>query len=288
VQKRLDFRFRKGDNHMPTSVTTIPPKSSAPSYPPSDPAADLQKLKDSLKADQDKSADLTKEMNLLKAQIADLQKSVDEIDSKGKNYEKGLQTIEQQKKDLETYFNTKKAMLEATVPNKEEVSKTKERGDKEVTELVATVTRLQDEVTTNTGAYQAAKADTQQKQQKYTSEVNLLTRNDVWIKDLGGLRTAIEKEDTKNNVSRMYFLILEMADVFKKLDLPRQAEYLDRLKNAASELSIATNTERDKKQALDDSTANLRQAEKDLEEAKSKRRDKILQSIPEKAAAVAA
>ncbi len=273
---------------MPTSVTTIPPKSSAPSYPPSDPAADLQKLKDSLKADQDKSADLTKEMNLLKAQIADLQKSVDEIDSKGKNYEKGLQTIEQQKKDLETYFNTKKAMLEATVPNKEEVSKTKERGDKEVTELVATVTRLQDEVTTNTGAYQAAKADTQQKQQKYTSEVNLLTRNDVWIKDLGGLRTAIEKEDTKNNVSRMYFLILEMADVFKKLDLPRQAEYLDRLKNAASELSIATNTERDKKQALDDSTANLRQAEKDLEEAKSKRRDKILQSIPEKAAAVAA
>jgi hypothetical protein len=58
------------------------------------------------------------------------------------------------------------------------------------------------------------------------------------------LRTQADKEGAANNVSRMYFVVLVMADVLKDLTIPSTANYTAELNSRTSDLAAAEQAEK--------------------------------------------
>lgn len=264
------------------AAVVAPPPAAVAAPPPSD---SLKELKAKLQKNQDDSANLATEGATLKQQVADLQKLVDQNTSAGKTYASAAKALIQQQADLQTYFNTKKTMLEATLKDKKDVVvKAKQAGDQEVADLQKKVDDLKKKVVDETKAYSAAQADTATQQAAYDNVASNLSRAGFWINDSTALRTGAEGQKSQ---SRAYFHLLEMDDSLKKTALPTADDFAKQLDDATSKLTAAKNAERDQKQALDQDTASLQQAQKALDDASTKRRDKILNSIPAEDAAAA-
>jgi chromosome segregation ATPase len=201
------------------------------------PAQKLARLKGELGKAEADNEQLGKQAAALKGTIAELSKgvaeltkTVAEIDQRTKAWEKAAQALNQQKGEEEKYYNLKRPMLEATVPDKEFVIREKRKGEEAVAAIRERVKTLQQQETTQ--AQKLAAADAEAAQQRYEAAINLAQRNDAWLKDLAALHVEAEKEDAKNNVSRMFFHILEMDDVLKKLDIPSVEEFIRRVNEA--------------------------------------------------------
>jgi hypothetical protein len=247
---------------------------------PSNPADQLNQLKQELAADQAKSTDLSKEMDRRKAQIADLTKTVSEIDSKSKGYEKNAAAITQQQLDLAAYIKDQKTALEAKVSNKGDIGKKKGDALQHLGDLSQAVTDANTEAAKNLQAWNDAVKAKADKQAAYDDIVGLPARNDAVLADLNQLRAAAEKEGAANNVGHKYLLILVMGDVIQKLKLPAPAEYLASLDSAASDLATASGAEKLAKDASDKASVDVQQAQKDLDTARSTWRKEVLDSIP--------
>lgn len=262
-----------------------PASESETNNAPETPAQKLDKLKSDLEKAQSENADIDRKIDTLKSTITELTKAVTEIDQKTTAWEKAAQTLSQQRRDEETYHKNKKAMLLATVPNKEFVIAKKQKGEQAVTHLRERVKTLHQKESEQTQQYAAAKAETEAKRLQYDGEINLAQRNDAWLKDLAALHAEAEKEDEKNNVSRMFFLILEIEDVLKKLDIPSVQEFTRRVNEAQAAASKAADYEQAAKEKLAQTQADLKKTQKELSDAVTNRRKSTLDAIPENTAA---
>ena len=258
-----------------------------PDNPGNSPADQLAQLKQDLEANQAKTADLSKEADRLKAQITDLGKSVVEIDGKSAAWDKASAEAGHQQQELTAYIKTKKQMLEATVGNKAAVVKAKDDAQQALADQAKQVQALSDQAAQKETALATAKADTVAKQAAYTSAGNLANANDASLKDLTALRASVEKEIGANNVSRPYFLTLLMEDVIQNIKLPTSADYTKALDQAAVDLAAAKVAERTASEALDAAVVSRQEAQKKLDDAKSKWRQQTLDSIVEQKAAAA-
>jgi chromosome segregation ATPase len=256
---------------------------------PDKPADQLAKLKDDLAANQSKSADLGKEADRIKAQISDLSKAVTDIDAKATAFDKALKDVTQRQKELDNYIKTKKQMLEAALPNKADVVKAKQDAQQKLADLAKKVRDLTNAAIAKEKAWNDAKADNAKKQTAYTSAANLGTENDATLKDLTSLQAAADKEGTGNQLSKMYFHVLLMEEVLKKLNLPSSADYQKTLNQAANDAAAAAVAERTAKEAMDQANADRQQAQKDLDDARAKWRQQTADSLadPKPAAAPA-
>jgi hypothetical protein len=266
----------------PPVPAPVAPPVAAPVAPPS-PADALKDLKSKLDKNLGDSSDLAKQAADLKQQVAELQKFLDQNASAAKTYGNAVKGLSQRQAALQEYHDTKKTMLEATLKDKKDaVVKTKQAGDQEVADLQTKVNDLQKTVAADATAYAAAQAESVKQQDEYDKVVGLPSRGTFWVNDSSSLRDAAESQ---KNLSRAYFLILEMEDSFKKTNLLAVDDFSKQLDDSTSRLTAAKNGERDKKQTLDQDTANLQQAQKEADDANTKRRDNILKSIPDEAAA---
>jgi len=256
------------------------------------PAQKLARLKDELGQAEAQNEQLGREAAALKGTIteltkdvAELTKAVAEIDQRTKAWEKAAQALNKQKGEEEKYYKLKRPMLEATVPDKDFVIREKKKGEDAVEAIRQRVMTLRQQEAAQTQQLAAAAANAEGSQKRYDAEINLAQRNDAWLKDIAALHVEAEKEDAKNNVSRMFFLILEMEDVFKKLDIPGVEEFTRRVNEAQTAAATAAAAEQTAKDALARTQSDLKDAQKELSAAAADRRKKTLEAIPADGAA---
>jgi hypothetical protein len=250
------------------------------------PADELVKLRNDLAANQSKVADMSKDSDRLRLQIADLAKAVADIDAKAKAFDKASQDVSVQQKEFDTYVKTKKQMLEATVPNKDAIVKAKRDGLQHLSDLEQQVQDLSAKVLQQEKVWTDAKAETAKKQAAYAVAANLAAANDAVLKDLSSLKSAADKEGSDNRISRMYFLVLLMEDVLNKVSLPSSADYQKGLNQAANDAAAAAVADRVAKEELDKADADRQQAQKDFDDTKAKWRQQTLDAIVEPKPAV--
>lgn len=273
-------------NRMPDPTTSAPAPTTAPSTTPpavTDPGGDLKALQDKLQMDAAATADLAKKMDVLKAQIADLSKSVGDINLQKTAYEKARPTLLAQDNQAQASHDTLKVELAAVIGDKKAaaVLQAQTDGQNAVKDKQTAVDTAATNLNNAVAEYAAAQADTPVKRQAYDRALSLVTRDQTWLKDLNDLATQIEKLRPGRQFSQMYFLVLEMEASLKKVELPEVNDYLATLNNATTALAAAVNKERDKKAAVDQATAALQQAQKDLTDATTNRRQKTLDSLKE-------
>lgn len=271
---------------MPDPTTSAPAPTTAPSTTPpavTDPGGDLKALQDKLQMDAAATADLAKKMDVLKAQIADLSKSVGDINLQKTAYEKARPTLLAQDNQAQASHDTLKVELAAVIGDKKAaaVLQAQTDGQNAVKDKQTAVDTAATNLNNAVAEYAAAQADTPVKRQAYDRALSLVTRDQTWLKDLNDLATQIEKLRPGRQFSQMYFLVLEMEASLKKVELPEVNDYLATLNNATTALAAAVNKERDKKAAVDQATAALQQAQKDLTDATTNRRQKTLDSLKE-------
>jgi chromosome segregation ATPase len=258
---------------------------------PETPAAKLAKLKAELEKAQSDSEKLEEQSATLQGTIAELNKgvaeltkAVAEIDQRSKAWEKALQTLNQRRGEEEKYYKLKRPMLEATVSEKDKEFVVKQRKEGEAAKAVAAlkdrVGKLEGQEAAQSQKLAVASAAAEQAQRRFDELAGLAQTNDKRLKELATLHADAEKEDAKNNVTRMFFLILEMEDEFKKLDLPTVKEYTDRVTEAQAAAESAKAAEKSAKVALAQTQSDLKNTRKELAAAEADRRKKTLEAIP--------
>jgi hypothetical protein len=244
------------------------------------PTEQLKEWTQTLATAQSQNADLSKEMERLKGQIDSLAKSVSDIDQKKQAWEKGAQAAGQQQADFATYVKTKTTMLEASVADPKTIVDAKKAALQAIADLQTALDKATATVAAKQQDWADAKAAAAVKANAYNSYAGLAASNDAILKDLASLRVSADKEGAANNVARMYFLVLVMADVLNKVVLPDPAAYTAELNSRASDLAGAGEVEKLAKIAADKASADLAQAQKNLDDAGSKWRQNVLDSIP--------
>jgi chromosome segregation ATPase len=244
------------------------------------PSDQLTQWNQDLAKNQTQSAALTKDIDRLKNQIADLTKTLSDTNQKGQVWDKSQQGATQQQTDFTSYVQTKTKMLEATVADKAAVVKIKTDAKQALTDLGLALKNAQATATAKAQVWNDAKAVTAGKQDAYNSYAGLGAANDSVLKDLASLRTSADQKSASNDVAKAYFQVLVMADVLTQLNIPATAAYTTELNNRALDLATAGETEKVAKIASDQAAADVAQAQKDLDSARSAWRQKALDSIP--------
>lgn len=238
---------------------------------PISPAKELSELKEQAEVKG-------KEVEILKARIAELTKTVGDLEKKEKEFEKASASTEQQKKDLECFADTRKPRLEQTVA-KAAIVTLKSDATENLDALSQGVTDTQAEVASAAAAHETTKAATAQKQAKFAAVTAIPDSNAQVLKDLLSLKTEADKEDTANNLGRMYFLLLLIEDRLDDLQIITPADYMKRLNDAGSALTAAAKAEREAKDALEQANAALKDAQKKLQDQRGKWRKEVLDAI---------
>jgi hypothetical protein len=256
--------------------------------PANSPADQLKEWTEKLAGAQSQNADLGTEIDRLKNQIADLNKTVSDIDQKKQVWANVIQAANQQQADLASYVKTKTTMLEATVTNPKTISDAKDTATKALSDLQDVLDKASKAAAEKQDDWTKAKAAGADATNSYSTYASLAAANDAVLKDLALVRASADQEGTANNVARMYFLVLVMTDLLKKLTLPATEDYTTELNNRASALAAACQVEKLAKIAADKAAADSAQAQKTLDEARASWRQKVLDAIPKGGAAAAA
>src|SRR3984957_5136789 len=244
--------------------------------PANSPADQLKEWTEKLAGAQSQNADLGTEIDRLKNQIADLNKTVSDIDQKKQVWANVIQAANQQQADLASYVKTKTTMLEATVTNPKTISDAKDTATKALSDLQDVLDKASKAAAEKQDDWTKAKAAGADATNSYSTYASLAAANDAVLKDLALVRASADQEGTANNVARMYFLVLVMTDLLKKLTLPATEDYTTELNNRASALAAACQVEKLAKIAADKAAADSAQAQKTLDAARASRRQMVL------------
>jgi archaellum component FlaC len=247
------------------------------------PADELIELKQELEDKKTNNNNIAKDIDRLKAKIADLSKTVGDIDKKASAYdEKAAGVVSDQVTTLSDYVKTEKKGLNAALPpgTVADIQDKKAAALKKLADLKTKLTEAATKVGEADKALDTTKAATRAAQAAYTKIADLPGANAEIVRDLSGLRAAAEKQDAANSLGRQYFLILVMEDRLKDVKALTPEEYEQQLNDAGSNLAHATAAQVTAKEAHDTAVAAQKQAEKDLADALAKWRQETLESIP--------
>jgi len=248
--------------------------------PAKSPSDQLKEWSQALAENQSKNASLSKDIDRLKNQIANLSKTVSDVDQKKQAWAKSLQAAKDQQADLGAYVATKLPVLEAGLANAKAVKDAKAAGLKALDDQQASVQTAAKIAAQKQQDWSTAKQAAVDASNSYTSYANLASANDTVLKDLSSLRASAEKDGAVNNEAGMYFHILVMADQLKQLNLPAPEDYVAKLNDLAGVLATADETEKVAKIASDNAASDAAQTQKALDEARSSWRQKVHDSIP--------
>ena len=250
---------------------------------PTVPADELIKLKQDLENKQNDNNTLVQEIDRLKAKIADLGKTVGDIDKKASAYdEKAAGAVTDKVTTLKDYVETEKKGLACALPpgTVADVESKKTAALRKLKDLETTLQLAIKAAHDADTALETAKAATATSQAAYNTIASLPGVNTEIVNDLSGLRTAAEKQDAAHNLARQYFLVLVMEDRLKKIKALTPEEYKKQLNDAGINLAQTTVAQAIAKEAHDTAVAAQKRAEKDLADASAKWRQETLESIP--------
>ena len=248
-------------------------------YTVTTPEDELKQLDQEIAEDKAKVQELSREIETNSRRRTEVSKTVEEIKAKTTAWNKALEAASQQEKDFDGYIKTKKQMLEAAVPNKDEVIQAKKDALKKLADLEKELSDRQEDLKKAQAAYVASQAATVVKREAYNAIAGQADTNDKVLKDLSALRTAADKEGAGNQNARMYFLVLVMEDVIARLDLRSAQEYIEAVNKAGAEYSDAQKDEQEAKTAVDEALAAVQKAEKDLDTARANWRQEVLSAL---------
>jgi hypothetical protein len=255
--------------------------------PAKSPADQLKEWTDKLAANQSQNADLTRDIDRLKNQIADLSKTISDVGQKKQAWATTAETATEQQAALQTYVNTNTKMLEATVADPQKIKDAIKQAKTGLDDLKKAVDDANTAATGKQGEWAKAKVAAVDAANSYSAYAGLAAANDALLKDVASLRDKTDKEGV-NNVARKYSLVLVMNDVLQALNLPPPDAYAAELSNRASALSAASQDEKLAKIAADKAAADAAEAQKTLDDARASWRQKLLESIPSGGAAARA
>lgn len=233
------------------------------------PAERLEQLKKYLKDAQDASAKNAKSIEVLKAQIAELTKTIADIEKKKQELAKTAGDVTPVFGALHEFVHTEKQKLTPVV--EEEAVRQKLDDAKYVLTGLETAADAADQlVKDNRTALDDAAATTAQDQRVLATLIALPASLKAAADHLGKIRKQAEDKELAGNLRQAYFLVLVIEELLADVVVPTAAEYEAALNDAGSAAATAANAERDAKVALDVSIAKAKAARKAFDEADAK------------------
>jgi chromosome segregation ATPase len=236
---------------------------------------------------QKKVKHIDAEIERLKQQKDSLEKNLTDQTGAGKAikdildaYAKALPGLIKELRDDETYADTKMRMILCAIEEyKSQIDQKIAEYDRKIAEKTAAVEQLKAQKADAEQQLAQAQADEKAKQDKLDNWKKLQATIEANLAEIASLKTQIEKEDDLSHPAKMYFLTLELQKVLRNTKIVSVDELKAKLYNGWEELNQAKEVTRQKKSALDAITAKLDQAQAELDEWKTKRREKILEKL---------
>ncbi len=151
--------------------------------------------------------------------------------------------------------------------------------DRKVREAEGALDQLKTQKAEAQKQYEQAEKDAQKKQDQFDDWKKLQAEIEGKLAAIQELKTRIEKEDDQSNAASMYFLAIELQNTLHSIKLLSTRDFKDKLMASWEELGQAKEVARQKKSALDAAAAKVDEAQKALDDLKSKRQETILQQI---------
>lgn len=224
----------------------------------------------------------SKDRDTLKADINDLQRIVNEVNQIANAYGKAYENNNKNKNDMDSYAATKKAMIEAALPeaDRTNIDDKEDEVEDAITAKETSVNNLETTFETAKTEYETAKKELENKQKVYESLKTYQKELEDKLKNLKGLKDWIEKEEEANHLFNMYFLIKEInSDI--NFTIKTQDELKTALYTAWEEWDTAKEDFREKDEKMKADKNNLEKEQKILESMKKTRRTDILEKIKE-------
>jgi chromosome segregation ATPase len=242
----------------------------------------LEKLKDDLKKCEEQIAGLKKNKETFTADIAFLEKVDKEIDQVSTAYSKALDEINSYITNIDTYYSTKKTMIEEALKSKmNEINI-------EIKSIASKISVTRDDLKTlgsefndSKKQYETAIIKREERQSEYDGLKNFKTRVDDKLKKLKEYRKTMEEEDTALNTKNMYVYLKEIEEILTPLK--SEIKNADDFKNAlTAKWQAMDNAEvnlRKKEKAMNEKQTQLENKEKELEKLEEKRLEDIKEKI---------
>lgn len=205
----------------------------------------------------------------LKARIADLEKTVKEVEQKTKDYEKSSAGNRKQAKELADYVDNEKKMLEAAV-DEEKIAQRKAAAERALDDLEKQAAEATSRVRDLQEKADEARAKAAAARNEYDAVAQRAAANAEILKELAALQKQAEEQDRAKNHARKYFLILLMEELSEKLQLTHPEQFAAELTEAANGRAAAVKAELDAEGELEKAKAAEKEAVKKHEDSRVK------------------
>jgi chromosome segregation ATPase len=247
---------------------------------PVDLQTELKDLQDKVQRDQNEITQYTKEIAGWQQDISVLQSGISDIDQTVKAYTQAVQSAGDLDA-LQSFIDRESHMAIAAVGDgKGKVDDHVKAYNQNLETQTRNIEKLRADSDKAAAAYAEAQKTAADKQAAYDQLKALVARFQAWVADVKNLKTQVLAAADTGNYGAMYFLVGEMNSVADKLeDAPSADDFRKQLTNAVSDLQKAKKDMRDKKDRLDNLTAQLAAAQKALSGAQAGRRAALLEAI---------
>jgi chromosome segregation ATPase len=246
----------------------------------SDPDQRLGELNEMLEQDKKKIDDLTKHCDALKEDIDALQKANNDLKQVVQAYGQAYPTLKNDHSSYSSYVAMKMQMAECALgERKDGVDEKIEEFDGEIEAKEQALESLRAEKDNAWDAYQAAKTALDEKQAVFDYWKNYKTHLEKNINEIKALKTQIDKEEGANHPAGIYFLAIELKKILDATKVIAQDELKSKLYKSWDQLTTAKEVVREKKSAWEEAKSKHDAAQKELDDLKSKRREKIMEII---------
>ncbi len=248
-----------------------------------DPAEKLKELKKELQRSQAEIDRLKKRTDDLQLDVQSLDTTVNEVQQILAAYSQGLKGLEKDKDDLKYFFETKNRMVEAAIREKKEaIDRMIDDVDHQLHEIRVRVQQLREESMSAYKQHNEAQQTADEKQSAYDRAKGYQKKVADQISQLKVLKDLVTKADDATDIPGMYFLVQELKNLLSQTEIVSQHQLADRLNEALSELELAKENLRTKKNYWEVLKAAYEEEQKKLADKEAGRREQILNMIHEK------
>ena len=250
---------------------------------------ELERVKATLKANQDSIAGLQQENAGIQAQIKILETKKAEIQKATDGYDKAAADMKRELDDDKAVTAKKRAIADFAIKElKDPVDKRILDFDKALADQGKVVKAAADNTTQAVADSDTATQAARDKQASYTALQNQPKTLETKLKDLKALIDQVAKAEAQDDFLAMYFYLREAASQAEGIVIPTPGDYEKQLLAGQSDIEAANTAAAAKKAASDKATTAAADAKKAYDAALASRRADLLKALRDvKAPAVA-
>ncbi|CAG0963835.1 MAG: hypothetical protein OIN86_10690 [Candidatus Methanoperedens sp.] len=241
------------------------------------------KLNELIKQLQDADTEIgtkTKERDILKTDKSALEKTLSDVNQVFNAYSKNYPNNDKDKKDINSYREKKKSMVDAAIPKA-----TRDQIDLKIGDVNAAIALQETDVSNAQKGLQDAKITYQEASTTFETKKKEYEDLKIYqkgleddIKNLKNLKQSIELEEEKSHFSIMYFIINELIKN-SDFEIKTESEMKSALISGWKEMDAARTDLRKKEDEMKTAQNTLDSKQKTLELLTKSRRDDIINKI---------